>query len=40
MPFSTKAFLMSASLGKKSAFFRKNVTFTQSNSARVVLKIF
>ena len=43
MPFSTKApliLLMPEFFDKKSAFFGKNSTFTQSNSVRAVLQIF
>ena len=43
IPFGTKAvliLLMSAFFAKKSAFFRKNRTFTQSNSVKDILVVF
>ena len=43
IPFSTKTLLillMSTFFCKRSLFFGKNSTFTQSNSARAVLGIF
>ena len=43
IPFSTKVvliLLMSAFFCKKSAFFGKNSTFTQSNIVRAILEIF
>ena len=43
IPFSTKValiLLMSALFCKKSAFFGKNSTFTQSNGVRAMLEIF
>ena len=43
IPFSTKTFLiflMSGVFCKKSAFFEKNSTFTQSISMRAVSEIF
>ena len=43
IPFRTKApllLLISASFCKKSAFFGKNSTFTQSNNVTAALEIF
>ena len=40
VPFIAKAVLIQHLFGKKSAFFGKNSTFTQSNIVRAVLEIF